>query len=155
MSHYTSSANSVPQLGRRAPGFQLPPPHPLLSPPTQWDWKMKMGRENGGWMVARCPVLFLLNLPSAPPPPAASSTSLLSHTPVFPLHTHHSFLISHFCSCIHSTTPSLPAFIFTVTPPLASTSTTPRTLAARKSDQTYSNCFKINSFSVPKRSHLR
>ncbi len=71
MSHSTSSATSALHVGRQALDFQL-------SLPTLWDWKMKAGGENGGWMLAQCPVLFLLNLPSAPPPRLCSPTLLIS-----------------------------------------------------------------------------
>lgn len=100
---------------------------PARSLLTQWDWKIKMGRENGGWIVAHCPVLLSLNLWASSF--AVSSTFLLSHTPVFPLFIYHSYSISSFLSQIHLFVHP-PLHHFSVTFPLPSTSTTLTTFSA-------------------------
>lgn len=75
------------------------------------------GEKTSGWMVAHCPVLFLLNLPCAPPPPALPPPRLRSPTLLFPPPFHLSLFFnfslspSHFFPIFFSH-PPLHLFIF-------------------------------------------
>lgn len=81
-----------------------------LSVPTQPDRKVKKGRENGGWMVARCPVQFLLNLPSSLPLGLVHA-SALPHS-CFPSF---SLFLNFLLSPSHLLFPTLPCKLFTAT----------------------------------------
>lgn len=140
MSHSTSSASSALQFrGERALDFQ-PSPALFLSSHTHNG----TGRENGGWMVERCPVQFLLNL-------STSSTSLYSHTPVFPLY--HSFSNSYFLPLIDFF-PTLHCTLCICHLSIALGLQNSKPVGSMI--ETYSPCFSTPSlFSVPRRGHVR
>lgn len=106
MSHSSSSASSAFQFRGESLGF----PALSLCPPNgteKWKWG---GKTVAGWWLA-AQISSCLICP--PPSLLASSTSLLSHTPVFPLSC--SFSISYFLPHIYFFLPSLANFLL---PPL-------------------------------------